>query len=201
MALTAYGKNEALKGATAKMGYVGLFSSAEYAPEATISSKKIKLSGSEGKGFTNGKIVVFRSLTGSVTGLIAGRPYYVVGAATNEFEVALEEGGTGVEVTGHALESASCKIALLTEISGGSYVRVKTSWGSASLGEILDTPASAINVPASTTITDAGWWEKSSGGSGATGLYATAKLENPETYVGAGEYKVTSDKLEANPVA
>ena len=197
MPLTAYGKNAALTGATEKMKYVGLFSSAAYAPtsETAINGTKVNLTGAKGKGFVNGAIVVFRELTGGVTGLIAGRPYYVVGEETNAFEVALEEGGAGVKVAAHALEAAGTKIALLTELSGGSYARVKAAWGAAKAGEINDTAAEAINVPAGKEVTDAGWWEGESTGK----LVSTAKLENAEAYTGAGEYKVTSDKLEAAP--
>jgi hypothetical protein len=201
MPLTAYGKNNALKGATEKMKYVGLFSSAAYAPtsETAVNGTVINLTGAKAKGFVNGASVVFRELTGSVTGLVATRPYYVVGEATNGFEVALEEGGTAVKVTGHALEATGTKVALLTELSGGSYARVAATWGSASAGEISDTAVEAIKVPAGSTVTDAGWWEKSSGGTGSAGLQATAKLEHEETFTGEGEYKVTSDKLEAAP--
>lgn len=199
MPLTAYGKNEALAGATAKMTWVGLFSSAAYALTSgtAISGSTINLTGAIAKGFTNGKVVVFRKLTASVTGLVAERPYYVVGEATNSFEVALEEGGAAVKVTGHELEAASSEVALLTELTGGTYKRVKTTWGSPKLGEVSDTAAEALKVPAGDTITDAGWWEGESTGK----LIATVKLTTSETFGGEGEYKLTSDKLEANSVA
>jgi hypothetical protein len=197
MALTGYGKDEALAGVIAKMTYVGLFSSAAFAPTAgtAVTASLINMTGAKAKGFTNGKIVVFPEVTGSVTGIVAERPYYVVGETTNGFEVSTEEGGTAVKVAGHELEAASTKAALLTELTGGSYARVKTTWGTPKAGEVNDTSAEAIKVPAASTITYAGWWEGASTGK----LMAVAKLENSETYTGEGEYKVSADKLEGSP--
>lgn len=202
MALTAYGKNTAITAAAAKMAYLGLFSSATWPATSgtAINASLINLTGAKGKGFTNNAIVMIKTLTASVTGLVAQRPYYVVGETTNGFELALEEGGTAVKVTGAELTSAT-EFDLLTELTGGSYARVAATWGAASKGEISDTAAEAIKVPAGKTVSYAGWWEKSTGGAGATGLFACAKLETPETFGGEGEYKVTADKLEANPVA
>jgi hypothetical protein len=200
MALTAYGKNQALLGATAKMAFVGLFSSSKFAATSgtSIGASLINMTGAKAKGFTNGKIVMIRVLTASVTGLVAERPYYVVGEVTNGFELALQEGGTAVKVAGAELTTAS-EFAVLTEISGGSYARVATTWGAASNGEISDTAAEVIKVPAATTVTDAGWWEKLATGTGATGIQAVAKLTEPESFGAEGEYKVSSDKLEAAP--
>lgn len=197
MALTGYGKDEALAGVIAKMTYVGLFTSAPFAPTSptAINASLINMTGAKAKGFLNGKIVVFPEVTGSVTGIVAERPYYVVGEATNGFEVSAEEGGTAVKVTGHELEVASTKAALLTELTGGSYARVKTTWGTPKGGEVNDTSAEAIKVPAATTVAYAGWWEGVSTGK----LMSVAKLENPEPYVGEGEYKVSADKLEGSP--
>jgi hypothetical protein len=199
MALTATSKNAALTGAVTKMGWVGLFKSVVFAPTSgtVIGASLINMTGAKAKGYVNGAVVVFRELTGGVTGLVALRPYYVVGEATNGFEVALEEGGAAVKVAGHELEGASTKVALLTELSGGGYKRQKATWGAAANGEITDTASEAIKVPAGNEITDAGWWEGE-----ATGKLAAAqKLENPESFGGEGEYKVTADKLESGTVA
>jgi hypothetical protein len=195
MALTAYGRNEGLNGATAVMTWLGLFSAASYAPTSNTKTTEslLNLTGAKAKGFTNGAIVWFTELTGSVTGIVAGRPYYVVGEVTNGFEVALEEGGAAIKVTGHELETGSTKVALLTELSGGGYKRIKTTWGTAKLDEISDTAAEVIKVPAGKEIVFAGWWEGESTGK----LTNVAKLEVAETYGLEGEYKVTSDKLEA----
>jgi hypothetical protein len=204
MPLTAYGKNEALKGATSKMAYVGLFKNPT--PYAVTSSTALNgtvfnMTGAKAKGFVNGAVVVCTALTASVTGaLVITRPYYVVGEATNSFELSEQESGTAIKVAGHEVTTAT-EFGVLVELSGGSYARVKATWGTAEYGEIEDTAAEAIKVPAGEEVGYAGWWEKASAGSGATGVYAVAKLEHAEKFTGEGEYKVTSDKLEANPVA
>lgn len=197
--LTAYGKNAALTGATGKMTWIGLFKSEAFPPTSgtAVAASLINMTGAKAKGFTNGKIVVFRTVTGSVTGLIAERPYYVVGEVTNGFEVALEEGGAAVKVAGHELEVSGTSVALLTEVSGGEYKRLKTTWAAAALGVEEDVTAHLVKVPASTTVTDAGWWETETVGK----LIATQKLENPETFTGAGTYEFQSEKLEANALA
>jgi hypothetical protein len=207
MALTAYGKNEALKGATSLIKYVGLFgfttgSEPKYAltSNTAIGGTLFNLTGAKAKGFTNNAIVFVRAVTASVTNPVVARPYWVVGETTNGFELAVEEGGTAIKVVGAEVTTAT-EVFLATELTGGSYARVATAWGTAKAGEIADTAAEVVKVPAGKTVTDAGWWEKSSGGSGAAGLQAAAKLEVPEAYGAEGEYKVTSDKLEANPVA
>ena len=200
MPLTSYGKNEAAKGASAKMTWLGLTESAAYTPTSNtaIGSSVLNLTGAKSKGFTNGATVVVRKLTASITGLLVEkRLLYVVGEATNTFELAYEEGGAGIKVAGHELETASTEFALLIEISGGSYKRIKTTWGTAAGGEISDTAAEAFKVPAGKEITDAIWWEGESTGK----AFANAKLEAAEKFGSEGEYKVTSDKLEANAVA
>lgn len=206
MGLTAQGKNEALAGATGKMTYVGLLSSVKKAvtSNTAIGASLFNMTGAAAAGWTNEKVVVLRALTGAVTGnLVVGRAYWIIGSVTNGFELALERGGVAIKVAGHEVE-ASTEFALLTELTGGSYLRVKTTWGSASLGEIADTAAEAIKVPAGEEITDVGWWsvaKQSEETHPHEHLFATAKLENAEKYTGEGEYKVTSDKVEANAVA
>jgi hypothetical protein len=197
--LTAYGKNAALTGATTKMGWVGLFKSVVFAVTSgtAVGASLLNMTGAKAKGYVNGSIVVFREVTPGVTSILAKRPYYVVGEVTNGFEVSLEEGGAAVKVAGTELLAASTKIALLTEVSGGGYARKKATWATAAGGEVSDTAAEALKVPASTEITDAGWWEGESTGK----LAAAEKLEVAETYGAEGEYKVTSDKLEANAAA
>jgi hypothetical protein len=207
MALTVYGVNEAITGAIAKMKFVGLFgfttSGGEPKFAATsgtaIGATLINMTGAKAKGFTNGKIVMIRKLTASVTGLVAERPYYIVGEVTNGFELALKEGGTAVKVAGAELTTTS-EFIVLTELTGGSYTRVAATWGAVAEGEVADTAAEVIKVPAGFTVTDAGWWEKITAGSGATGVYAVVKLEVPEPYGAEGEYKVTADKLERSPL-
>lgn len=199
MPTTAYAKNAALTGATGKMAWLGLFSSGTFPPTSgtAIAASLINMTGAKAKGFVNGASVVFREVTPSVTGIVATRPYFVVGEVTNGFEVASEEGGTAIKVAGHELEAATTKVALLTELSGGGYKRVKATWGVPANGEVADTAAEVIKVPAGKEVTDAGWWEAESTGK----LASATKLTTPENFGAEGEFKVTSDTLEANPVA
>jgi hypothetical protein len=212
--LTTLGNNEALNAATrgekptAWMKFVGLFKSLreEALTSETTSGTKLKMTGSEGKSYVNEKVVVFPEINGKVTkgekveGLYVGCPYYVVEAATNEFGVALTRAGSAI--TPGTIKTTT-KVTLLEELPETPYARVATAFGAAAGSESTDTEK-VIKVPASTTVTYAGWWEKSTkvGETHANEvLVAVEKLENPETFTGAGEYKLTSDKLEGNPIA
>jgi hypothetical protein len=199
MPLTAYGKNAGLTGATGVMKFIGAFTSVVKPPTSgtAIAASLINMTGSKAAGWTNGKAVSIRKLTGSVTGLVAERTYFIVGEVTNGFELALEEGGTGVKVAGHELEAASSEFALLTEVTGGSYKRIKTTWGAAAGGSITDTAAEVLTIPAATTVTDIGFWEAESTGK----LTSAVKAEAPEVFAKEGEYKISGDTLEALALA
>jgi hypothetical protein len=82
-----------------------------------IGSSVINLTGAKGKGFLNGKKVSM-TLTAGVTGLVQGVNYFVVGEATNSFELSLTEGGAAVKVEGHELEAASSKAFFHTSTAG-----------------------------------------------------------------------------------
>lgn len=199
MALTAYGRNAALKGVTEKMKQIGLFgfttgSEPKYAVTSgtAIGASLLNMTGSKAKGFTNGKIVMIRKLTASVTGLVAERPYYVVGEVTNGFELAEEEGGAAIKVAGAEL-TATTEIFLCEEIS---VARKATTFGTPKEGEVSDTAAEEIKVPAGKTVTDAFWHEKESAGTNKE-ILDVQKLAEAEPYGSEGVYKVTSDKLEA----
>jgi hypothetical protein len=202
MALTVNGENAAINGATAKMAFVSMYgfptSGAEpkFKPTSgtAIGASLITMTGAKAKGFTNGRIVMIRKLTAAVTGLVAERPYYIVGEVTNGFELAKAEGGAAVKVAGHELE-ADTEIIVLQE---AAVARIATAWGAASEGEATDAER-IIKVKAGWTVTDACWWEKLATGSGATGVFSVQKLTEPEAYSAEGEYKLTSDKLEQAP--
>lgn len=221
--LTTRGLNEVLNAAArgtqpvAWMKYVGLFKTLEEKAltTATTSGSKLKLTSSEAKGFVSEKIVVFTEINGTalsghkgekIAGLYLGLPYFIVGAAANEFEVALLLGGTAV--TPSAEVKVTTKLALLEELPETPYARVLTAFPESKTtpGETTDTEKK-IKVPASTTVTFAGWWEKStkkaegeSGGKANELAAAVEILENSETFSGAGEYALTSDKLEGVPL-
>src|ERR1700684_1751643 len=114
--LTGYGKNAALEGVTAKALWLGGFSAVGKAPTSNtaVAASLINMTGSKAAGWTNGKLVVCRSITGGVTNILAKETFYIVGEVTNGFELALEESGTAIKVAGHELETGSTEFALLT---------------------------------------------------------------------------------------
>ena len=85
-----------------------------------------------------------------------------------------------------SLHYASPSTTGANEISGGSYARVATTWGSSSGGSNTGSQVT-INVPASTTIEYFGIWSAPSGGNYIGG----GPLPNNETYTGAGSYLLT----------
>lgn len=210
MALTQIGKNAAVAGAIAKMKFVGLFktlTTLAALTKAVTSGSKFESTGCKAAGFVNEKVVVFTKINGSTTwgekvaGLWIGRPYFVVGEATDTFEVAEKIAGSAITPTAEV--KTTTEVVLLEELAETPYVRMATAFGASANGESVDTEK-VIKTNASTTITFAGWWEvakKSTETKSNEGLQALERLEAAEPYVLAGEYKLTSDKLEGNPVA
>lgn len=72
------------------------------------------------------------------------------------------------------------------EVSGGSYARQQTTWGSASSGDRVGSEVS-IPIPASTTVTYWGLWSASSGGT----FYGGFALGASEVFGAAGTLKHT----------
>lgn len=73
-----------------------------------------------------------------------------------------------------------------SEVTGGTYARVQTTWGSASSASKTGSQVT-VNIPASTTVTHWGFWTASSGGT----FYYGGALPNSESYGGAGTYLLT----------
>lgn len=73
-----------------------------------------------------------------------------------------------------------------SEVSGGSYARVQTTWGTPSASSVTGSQVT-INVPASTTITHWAVWTASSSGT----EYESGALPTSETYGSAGTYLLT----------
>jgi hypothetical protein len=199
-ALTAPGKDAALEGAIAKMKFVNLFSSVTKSPTSgtAIAASLINMTGAKAAGWTNGKMVYLETLGGAVTNLTAKRTYFIVGEVAEGFEIAEEEGGAGIKMAGAEL-TVGTKFNLLTELSGGGTKREATAWNAVTKGEVTESATPKIKVPAGKTVTHAGWFEKEAEGTGK--CFAVEKLTEPETYGGAGEYTLSSDKLEANTAA
>ena len=95
-------------------------------------------------------------------------------------------GGLQAAGTWISLHSSAPGTTGAAEISGGSYSRVSTTWGSDSGGAVTGSQVN-INVPAGGVIEYFGVWSAQTGG---TYLYGAA-LPNNESYTGAGVYQCT----------
>ena len=102
---------------------------------------------------------------------------------------------TSKDVALSAIGAAATYISLHTtdpgttgaaEISGGSYVRVQTTWAGAAASSMAGSQVT-INVPASTTIAYWGVWTASTSGT----YYEGGALPASETYGGSGTYAIT----------
>jgi hypothetical protein len=162
------------------------------AVEASTAGTKIKKTAN---GLANGNVVYFPVLSGGA-GLVALRPYYVVGAATNEFEVSLIEGGAAVSFTTE-LKAASEYIKL-TELTGGSYARIETKFEAAAEGKTEDTTEHALKIPAGKTINAECYNEAASGIGSAKHWLGFSILTTPEKYGSEGTYTVKSSESDMN---
>jgi hypothetical protein len=75
------------------------------------------------------------------------------------------------------------------EISGGSpaYARQSITWGSPSNGAAAASNSPFFDVPAATTVTHAGFWNASSGGT----FKGSQALSASETFAAQGTYTAT----------
>lgn len=93
---------------------------------------------------------------------------------------------SGLTATFISLHNGSPGTTGANEISGGSYIRVATTWGSPSAGAMVGSQV-AINVPAATTVDHFGIWTASTSGTYKAG----GNLPNSELFTGAGVYDCT----------
>jgi hypothetical protein len=165
--------------------------SAATAVEASAVGKQIKKT----QSLKNGNVLYFSVLSGGA-GLVALRPYYVIGENASHFELALTEGGTAVEFTTE-LKVAS-EYIVLTEMSGGSYARIETAFGVASEGKTEDTTEHSIKIPAGKTINAEGYNEAVSGVGTSKKWLGFSILTTPESYGSEGTYTVKSSESDMN---
>lgn len=93
----------------------------------------------------------------------------------------------GFPATGYiSLHTASPGTTGASEVSGGAYARVATTWAAASAGSRTGSQVT-VNVPASTTITHFGIWDAATGGNYLGG----GPLSASETFAAAGAAQVT----------
>lgn len=85
-----------------------------------------------------------------------------------------------------SLHTADPSTTGASEVTGGTYARVATTWGTVTAGSVTGS-ACVLNVPASTTITHWGLWTLGSGGA----FYYGGSLPASETFGSAGTYSLT----------
>lgn len=107
--------------------------------------------------------------------------------AVNELNNALTEIITTKGAKYLSMHTASPGTTGANEVSGGSYGRVATTWGTVAAGSVTGSQVT-INIPASTTIVYWGLWDAVSGGN----YYDGGTLPSSETYGSAGTYLLTA---------
>jgi len=140
---------------------------------------------------SNGNVLYFSVLSGG-TGLVALRPYYVVGRTSTQFELARTKGGPAIAFTSE-LKAAS-EYVVVTEMSGGGYKRIETAFGAAAGGQVEDTTEHALKIPAGKTIGAEVYFEGESTGE----LLGISILATPELYGSEGTYTVKSSESDLN---
>jgi hypothetical protein len=94
--------------------------------------------------------------------------------------------GIAAAATYLSLHTADPGTTGASEVTGGTYARVATSWSASSAGSKPGS-ATTLNVPASTTI---GWWGLWTAASGGTFHYG-GTIPASEAYGSAGTYVLT----------
>lgn len=193
MPYTISGRNlmlDALRGTNpaAPITHLGLFTDGAGKSVTGVASTDVLTSAAH--GYSNGDLVFLSALTGG-TGLVSGRPYFVVASATNTFQLALTVGGTAVDFT---TDLTVGTVTRSVELSGGSpaYARGAIAFAAAAGGLIDDsTNGVTMNVPAATTVNRVGCFSASTAGTLQEISPVTA-----EVFAGQGTYTVTDAKLD-----
>lgn len=193
-ALSVAGKNVALDavGGTnpaVSATHAALFDAdAALSPTGTASADTIDLTA---HGLSNGNLVTFTALTGGA-GLVVGRPYFVVGAVANTFQLAELSGGSAFDFTTNITAST---LRRLIEISGGSpaYARKAVTWAAAVGGSKDETASPVFDVPGGVTVDWMGLYSALTAGT----LIAIDDL-TAETYAGQGTYTLSDTDIDLN---
>lgn len=170
--------------------WVGLL--AEATPKSAWKSSSTSELELTSHGLSTGNLIVFTALTGG-TGLFVERPYYVEEVSSSKIKLGQL---TGTYTEAWTTEVLAATIAKLTEVSGGSYARIKTTFGSAASGKTEDSTAHKISVPASTTVSYVGLWSAVT-----TGTLIAIEKVTAETFAAEGTFEVTASKLDLLGVA
>jgi hypothetical protein len=150
-------------------------------------------------GLANGDLVILTELTGGA-GLFAGdvgnaneaaRPYFVVGALTNSFQLSETSGGSAVNFT---TDVTALTVTELVEISGGApaYARKAIAFSAAAGGTMDDSTNGAVfDVPSGATVDYVGYYSAVTAGT----LNAVDKVTS-ETFGAQGTYTLTDADLD-----
>ena len=147
-----------------------------------------------GHGLSNGDLVLVTLLAaGEGTGLFNDVPYFVVGVAGNDFQLAETSGGAAINSTTAIVD---CTVTKYIELSGGSpaYARKAIAYNAAALGTMDDSTNGAIFDVAAGGVVDAvGFYSASTAGT----CYAIDPVTQ-ETFGAQGTYTCTDADLDLN---
>ena len=192
MPYTIAGKNEMLDALAALATHCGLFTKTEITGVSGAESTDLLTKSSH--GLSNGDVVVVTLLGAAEgTGLFNDVPYFVVGVAGNDFQLAETSGGTAINFT---TDITDCTVTQYVEISGGSpaYARQAVAYAGAALGVADDsTNGAEFDVPAGAIVDAVGWHSASTAGT----LYGIEAVTQEE-FTNQGTYTLTDAKLNLN---
>lgn len=134
-------------------------------------------------GYANGNLVMVSALTGG-SGLVVGRPYFVIAQATNTFQLAATPGGSAVDL---GSDVSAGTVTRLVELTGGSpaYARQAIAFNAAAGRSMPQTSNISFDVPAC-TVHYAGYYSASTAGS----LYSIDDVL-AEVFAAQGTYTLT----------
>lgn len=190
MPLTTLGKNTALGAVAAAATHVGAFQAGTALTAVTGATPSTFTKTAH--GMANGTVVLFSALSGG-SGLVVGRPYFVVNQATNTFQVALLSGGTAVDMVSTVTSATVTPYVEIAYHTAGA--RATQSWNTASGGSIDNNVVGAsLNIPSGATVNALGAFSASSAGN--LHDFATVTAEGP--YGANGLYDVTDYDIDLN---
>lgn len=167
MPFTALAKNIMLDGIaraiapTSSIDRVGTFQAD--AGKAVTGVTATDIFTSAAHGFAAGNVVMFSGLTGG-SGIVVGRPYFVIAAnlATNTFQVSLIPAGTAIDL---GTDVTAGTVIRYVETTGGApaYARKAIAWNAAADGTIDDsTNGAVVDQPAGSKVDAVGGWNNAS---------------------------------------
>lgn len=191
MALTAAGKNIALDAWRASAAFAGLFDAGTPLTAVTGVTSTDTFT-KTAHGLANGTVVLLSGLTGGAN-LVAGRVYFVIGTATNTFQISTSSGGSA---TDFGTDVTSVTVTPYIEISGGSpaYARKAIAYAAASDGAVDDSTNGAVfDIPAGATVDAEGDFTALT-----AGTLLGFEVVTPEAFAGQGTYTLTDRKVNLN---